>query len=95
MTPTVHVPAMLSFEYGGQCVTRPVQLIGIDEEPRRASRAISASYLQHPENREKFSFDLPRGRIRYGRSSGDAGPGAGRAPANGGSRLALATASGR
>src|SRR2546423_1021101 len=32
MTPTVHVPAMLSFQYGGNWVTRPVTLIGIDEQ---------------------------------------------------------------
>src|SRR3569833_448322 len=31
MTPTVQVPAMLSFQYGGNWVTRPVQLIGVDE----------------------------------------------------------------
>ena len=32
MTPTVVVPAMLSFKVSGQWVTQPVQLIGIDEE---------------------------------------------------------------
>ena len=31
MTPTVVVPAMLSFQYGGNWITRQVQLIGIDE----------------------------------------------------------------
>ena len=31
MTPTVVVPAMLSFHYGGNWITQQVQLIGIDE----------------------------------------------------------------
>ena len=34
MTPTVYVPAMLSFQVEGQTITRPVELIGIDPETR-------------------------------------------------------------
>ena len=52
MTPTVHVPAMLSFQYGGQWVTRPVQLIGIDEKTQ-ASAGDFAKFLQHPANRDQ------------------------------------------
>jgi lipoprotein-releasing system permease protein len=57
MTPTVTVPAMLSFQYGGNWVTRPVQLIGIDE---RTQGDVSdfGKYLQHPENRKQLSFQL-------------------------------------
>ncbi len=61
MTPTVYVPAMLSFQVEGQTITRPVELIGIDPETQGDVSDFS-KYLQHPANREKFSFDLrPRG----------------------------------
>ncbi len=58
MTPAVHVPAMLSFDYGGQSVTRTVQLIGVEE---RTVNHVGdfAKYLQHPAHREQFSFALP------------------------------------
>src|SRR5688500_12195239 len=46
MTPTAHVPAMLSFDYGGQYVTRPVQLIGVDEQTVVRTGHF-ARYLQH------------------------------------------------
>ncbi|HVC97662.1 MAG TPA: ABC transporter permease [Pirellulales bacterium] len=60
MTPTVHVPAMLSFKYGGKYVTRPVTLIGID--PATQSEASDfGKYLQHPENRRRMSFELREG----------------------------------
>ncbi len=60
MTTTVHVPAMLSFKYGGKYVTRPVTLIGID--PATQSEASDfGKYLQHPENRRRMSFDLREG----------------------------------
>ncbi len=57
MTPTVHVPAMLSFQFGGQMSTKPIMLIGIDE---RTHSAVSdfGKYLQHPANREHLSFTL-------------------------------------
>jgi lipoprotein-releasing system permease protein len=57
MTPTVTVPAMLSFQYGGNWVTRPVQLIGVDEKTQAEAGDFS-QYLQHPENRKNFNFDL-------------------------------------
>ncbi|MEX0713839.1 MAG: ABC transporter permease [Pirellulales bacterium] len=60
MTPTVHVPAMLSFEYGGKYVTRAVTLIGIDAETQGRVGDFS-KYLQHPANRRQLSFDLREG----------------------------------
>src|SRR6185437_14856463 len=55
MTPTVHVPAMLTFHYGGQMMTRQVTLIAID--PKTAGKASDLpSFLQHPENRQMPSF---------------------------------------
>ena len=50
MTPTVHVPAMLSFEAGGTRQMHPIVLIGIDEKTY-ASVSDFGKYLQHPENR--------------------------------------------
>jgi lipoprotein-releasing system permease protein len=58
MTPTVHVPAMLTFEVPGQAITRPVQLIGIDENTQ-ALTGDFGKYLQHPAHRKKFDFNLP------------------------------------
>mgnify|MGYP001101453398 CR=1 FL=1 len=57
MTPTVTVPAMLSFQLHGEWNTRPVQLIGI---PRDAMQYASKfrQYLQHPKHREQFRFEL-------------------------------------
>ncbi len=61
MTPTVVVPAMLNFQVGDQTITRPIELIGIDPETQGAVSDFG-TYLQHPANREKLSFDLrPRG----------------------------------
>ncbi len=57
MTPTVHVPAMLSYQSYGKWVTRPVQLIGIDSATK-SSATDFGQYLQHPENRQAFTFDL-------------------------------------
>ena len=57
MTPTVHVPAMLSFQYGGQYMTRPVQIVGIDVETKDQA-GVFAEYLNHAENRKKPSWDL-------------------------------------
>jgi len=60
MTPTVHVPAMISFNYLGQRIVRPITLIGID--PATYGHVGDYSeYLQHPENRKQFSFDLRDG----------------------------------
>ena len=60
MTPTVVVPAMLSFQCGGNWVTRQVQLIGIDEKTQ-SQVSDFGKYLQHPANREDMSFDLRDG----------------------------------
>jgi lipoprotein-releasing system permease protein len=60
MTPTVHVPAMLTFEYSGRPYTRPVTLIGIDEKTQ-SDASDFGDYLLHPANREKMSFELRDG----------------------------------
>ena len=60
MTPTVAVPAMLSFQIRDQWVTRQVMFIGIDEKTH-ASVSDFDRYLQHPSNRAKLSFDLREG----------------------------------
>ncbi|HUY33957.1 MAG TPA: FtsX-like permease family protein [Pirellulales bacterium] len=60
MTATVHVPAMLSFQYGGKYVTRPVTLIGIDSATQSQASDFG-KYLQHPENRREMSFELREG----------------------------------
>jgi lipoprotein-releasing system permease protein len=60
MTPTVAVPAMLSFQVRGQWVTRQVMFIGIDESSHAAASDFSR-YLQHPENRRQLSFALREG----------------------------------
>ena len=57
MTPTVVVPAMLSFRYRDQWMTRPVQLIGIEETTQSIVSDFS-KYLQHQGNRNKMSFEL-------------------------------------
>lgn len=60
MTPTVHVPAMLTFEYAGRPYTRPVTLIGVDEKTQGEASDFG-KYLLHPANREKMSFELRDG----------------------------------
>ncbi len=57
MTPTVVVPAMLSFQYDNNWITRQVQLIGIDETTQ-GKVSDFCEYLQHPENRREMSFNL-------------------------------------
>jgi lipoprotein-releasing system permease protein len=57
MTPTVIVPAMLTFHNGGQWISKPVQLIGIDPKTQGQVSAF-AQYLQHPDNRRTPSFNL-------------------------------------
>ncbi len=75
MTPTVHVPAMLTFKYGGKMVTRQVTLIG--SRPETAGNASSLpEFLQHPENRKRLSFNLREGGYdtldrQSGEASGD------------------------
>jgi lipoprotein-releasing system permease protein len=60
MTPTVAVPAMLSFQIRGQWVTRQVMFIGIDAATH-AGVSDFGRYMQHPSNRERLSFDLRDG----------------------------------
>ena len=60
MTPTVHVPALLNFRYGSDEITQPVQLIGIPEDAESFASEITR-YLQHPDNRERLSFELRDG----------------------------------
>jgi len=60
MTPTVAVPAMLSFQVRGQWVTRQIMFIGI-EEATHAQVSDFGRYLQHPGNRKGLSFDLRDG----------------------------------
>ena len=60
MTPTVAVPAMLSFQVRGQWLTRQVMFIGIDETTH-AKVSDFGGFLQHPENRRQLSFALRDG----------------------------------
>jgi lipoprotein-releasing system permease protein len=60
MTPTVAVPAMLSFQVRGQWITRQIMLIGIDEASHAAVSDFGR-YLQHPANRGQLSFALREG----------------------------------
>ena len=60
MTPTVVVPAMLSFQVRGQWITRQVNFIGV-EESSHSNVSDFSGYLQHPENRKRLSFDLRDG----------------------------------
>ena len=60
MTPTVAVPAMLSFQVRGQWLTRQVMFIGIDETTHSGVSDFG-TYLQHPENRRQLSFNLRDG----------------------------------
>jgi lipoprotein-releasing system permease protein len=57
ITATVHVPAMLSFQYHGQWITRQVTLIGVDAATY-ADVGDFRQYLLHPENQKNFSFLL-------------------------------------
>ena len=81
MTPTVAVPAMLSFQVRGQWITRQVMFIGIDETTH-AQVSDFGHYLQHPDNRRQLSFDLRDGGYDTVDSQAD-GPGPAR-PALGG-----------
>jgi len=57
MTPTVVVPAMLSFKVQRQWITQPVQLIGIDAKSQTSAGEF-AKFLQNRQNRVQPSFDL-------------------------------------
>ena len=57
MTPTVVVPAMLSYRVHGEWITRQVNLIGV--EPKTHAQVSDFSrFLQHPANRRQMSFNL-------------------------------------
>jgi lipoprotein-releasing system permease protein len=60
MTPTVHVPAILSFLASGQKHEQQIMLIGIDETTY-ASVSDCSPFLQHPENRQQLSWKLRDG----------------------------------
>ena len=57
MTAAIQVPAMVSFSHNGQWVTRPISLVGIDQETYGGVSEFS-EFLLHPENRQKLSFLL-------------------------------------
>lgn len=56
MTPTVNVPAILSFQVRDRWITRQIMFIGVDESSYASVSEFD--YLQHPANREHLSFDL-------------------------------------
>jgi lipoprotein-releasing system permease protein len=60
MSPTVHVPAMLSFKVGRQYVNKQISLIGVDEATY-STVSDFGRYLQHPENRAGLDFKLKDG----------------------------------
>src|SRR5215831_18731147 len=60
MTPTVHVPGLLSYRAGGQTREQQIVFIGIDEKTH-AGVSDFGKYLQHPENRKQLSFELREG----------------------------------
>ncbi|HEX5445656.1 MAG TPA: ABC transporter permease [Pirellulales bacterium] len=60
MTPTVHMPAIMTSEYAGKTFTRPITFIGIDETTQGEASDF-CQYLLHPANRQQLSFDLRDG----------------------------------
>jgi lipoprotein-releasing system permease protein len=59
-SPTVNVPAMLTYRVNGGYINRQITLIGIDEASY-ASVSDFGHYLQHPENRNQLDFKLKGG----------------------------------
>ncbi|HZZ28128.1 MAG TPA: FtsX-like permease family protein [Pirellulales bacterium] len=57
MTPTVHVPGILTFRANGQDHSQQIMFIGIDEATY-ASVSDFSKYLNHSDNREHLSFKL-------------------------------------
>jgi lipoprotein-releasing system permease protein len=57
MTPTVHVPGIITFNANGQLHSQQIMFIGIDEATY-ASVSDFSKYLQHPVNRKQLSFKL-------------------------------------
>lgn len=57
VTTVVHVPAMGSFQFRGQTITRQINIIGIDTKSY-ADVSDFRRFLLHPENQRLLSFDL-------------------------------------
>ena len=59
VTPTIVVPAMLTFRVGlkGEPISMPIELIGIDAETQGKVTDMT-KYLQHPQNRKQLHFGL-------------------------------------
>ena len=57
VTTVVHVPAMGSFQFRGQTITRQINIIGIDTKTY-ADVSDFRRFLSHPENQRLLSFDL-------------------------------------
>jgi lipoprotein-releasing system permease protein len=60
MSPTMHVPALITLNLNGRLMPRQVTLVGIDERTY-ASVSEFGKYLQHPDNRQKLRFSLHDG----------------------------------
>jgi lipoprotein-releasing system permease protein len=60
MSPTVAVPALLSYSIGNQYNAKQVMVIGIDEATY-ASVSDFGQFLQHPANRQQLAFALREG----------------------------------
>lgn len=60
LTANVHIPAMLSFPFRGEWITRQVNLIGVDRETY-ARVSDFGRFLLHPENQKQLCFDLRDG----------------------------------
>ncbi len=57
MTPTVMIPAILSYKVGGEPLHQQINLVGIDIDTMKSVGDIT-KFLQHPANRENPSFTL-------------------------------------
>jgi lipoprotein-releasing system permease protein len=61
MTPTVHTPAMITFQaHGGGLVQRQIMFIGIEEKTYSSVSDLN-KYLQHPDNRRQLGWELRDG----------------------------------
>lgn len=67
VTTVVHVPAMGSFQFRGQTITRQINIIGIDTNTY-ANVSDFRRFLLHPENQSLLSFDLRQGGYGEGRA---------------------------
>ena len=69
ITAVVHVPAMVNIPVpNGRSVTRPINLVGVDEKTY-AQVCEFSPHLLHPENRKQLSFLLRSGGYAPGRKS--------------------------